>query len=477
MRRSRRHFRTVLLLCLLLSTLGATLPGLGGPSYEIDLDVAWDTGTFAGTLRVTTENATSAPLDELVFRLFPNDAAIYGEAWLEVLGVSAGGTPLSIRAQSNSTVLPAILPSPLEPGQTTSLVLQFHGQAGGSPETVTDGSTGYGILTRNDRSFVLTAFYPILAVVDDTGWRIGETCGLGDALWAESSDYDVTVSTSPAAAPAATGRLLSSVSEEGAGLAIHRFRATAVRDFALVLTQGYAQAELQTGSHTLRSWFSPTEEAATERTLTIASQSVSVFERRIGPLAYEEIDLVGVPLHRAAGVEFSGLILLSSARARNPSETFYEILVSHEMAHQWFYASVGNDPTLHPWLDEGPATYLSNLYLEEAGDPAAAAFEVRDWQQTYGRIRHSHAHLSIGEPTCRFARSTAYGAYAYSGGAWFLHSIRQVIGDDAFFEGLSSYYAMFFERIATPSDLFDAFDLAAGYPLHDVYETFGFVRD
>jgi len=37
----------------------------------------------------------------------------------------------------------------------------------------------------------------------------------------------------------------------------------------------------------------------------------------------------------------------------------------HETAHQWWFASVGNNQALEPWLDEALATYSERLFYEK----------------------------------------------------------------------------------------------------------------
>ncbi len=457
-----------LLVCPIVLLLCFGVLGDASPSYEIDLAVDWDTGTFTGLSRVTFANGTDDPLDEIVFRLFANDQRIYGAASTRVIAARFRGDPLTIDTRADPTVLSVTLPAPLASGQTASLVLEFDGVAAPS---IAGAAEGYGILAKNPQSFVLTSFYPILGVLGDEGWQTAPTCGFGDALWSEAADYLVTVTTPIGLCPAASGRLLrSDVQTESV---VHRFIAESVRDFALVLLRDFEEAELQSGSLTLRSWFASSEAAASEPTLTIASGAAAIYERHIGPLLYDEIEFVGVPLARAAGVEFSGLILLSSSYAQRAFDPFYKIIVSHETAHQWFYAAVGNDPTLHPWLDEGPATYLSNLYLEAADRPAADA-EIRRWQDVYSRVARTYPDLTIGEPSCSYPASSAYGDFTYEGGAWFLHSVRNAVGDDAFFGALSQYYDEHIGGIGTPQALLAAFETASGRDLDTLYEAFGF---
>ncbi len=453
--------------------VGSTASGV--PQYEIDLNVNWDDGTFTGIARVTVENTAQTAIDELAFRLFANESEIYGTAAVRVLEASSAGETLALGVQSDATVLPVLLSTPLAPGQTTSLALRFGGIAAPSPLSAPPESTGYGILTKNPRSLVLTAFYPILAVLDEDGWLLDPTCGIGDVLWSAASDYSVTLRAIDAVSPATSGRLVSSETKDGHS--VHRFEAESVRDFSLVLTLGYEEAELQSGSTTLRSWFTPANRVASAAALEVASDALTVYERRIGPLPSPEIDIIEVPLYRVAGVEFSGLILVSSSYALRPSDRFYDIIVSHEMAHQWFYAVVGSRPADAPWLDEGLATYLSNLFLEEIRGEEAAATEIRRWQEAHRTGRLAHPDLRIASPACRFPDSFTYSAFVYDAAAWFFHSVRHEVGDEAFFHALHLYYAKNAGGIGTEATLLASFENACACDLGELYGAFGFGSD
>jgi len=445
------------------------------PQYEIELIVDWDSGTFTGTVHVTVENSAEAPIDEVIFRLFPNDGATYGDASIRVTDATLAGEPIELRTYGDPTILPIALPTPLDPTQTASLALRFEGIAGTSPLHANYDVTGYGILTKNPRSLVLTAFYPILAVLDSNGWSLDSPCGIGDALWSVASDYSLTLTVADVVAPVSSGHLVSSQREDGR--AVHGFTAKSARDFSIVLTLGYEEAELQSGSKTLRTWFTPTSRPAAERTLLTASAALSMYESRIGPLLQDEIDFVEVPLHRAAGVEFSGLILIASAYTPRPFDTFYDIIVSHELAHQWFYDAVGSDPAEHPWLDEGLATYLSNVFLEIARGEEVAGAEVRRWQDAFAATHTTYPNLAISDPSCSFPESSVYSTFVYSAAAWFHHSVRGEIGKDAFFDALSSYYFANVGEIGTPQELLTAFQDACACDLSDLFRAFGLIPE
>ncbi|MCX6100898.1 MAG: M1 family aminopeptidase, partial [Candidatus Bipolaricaulota bacterium] len=185
--------------------------------------------------------------------------------------------------------------------------------------------------------------------------------------------------------------------------------------------------------------------------------AVGIYSALFGALPYACVDIVEAPLQRAAGVEFSGLFLVSGANAANPQDPFFDVIVSHEMAHQWFYAAVGNDPTEEPWLDEALATYASNVFLSVAVSAAAAQGERAAWAAVYDRAQQVRPDLRVTSPVYEFPDSGTYSAFVYSGGAFELDALRREIGDDAFFAGLADYYVSHTAGIARGADLSASF--------------------
>jgi hypothetical protein len=464
-----RHLRRaalVLLACALWAQAATSRP-----AYRLDLAVDWDGATFAGSVEIVFENEADVPIDRIGLNLFANDATIYGEARLVLLGVAVGGIDVTLPVQTDPTYASLPLPRPVSPGQTESLVARFLGIAAPSPETSSlREASGYGILTKNTETFVLTAFYPMLAPAGRATVDAG--CGIGDRLWSESSDYAVTVHTTAAVGAAATGELL--FVESHGDVTVHRFQAVAARDFSIVLTREYEEAKAESAGVVLRSHFPAQSREASARALELACDAVSIYGSRVGPLPTSEVDIAEVPLQRVAGVEFDGLILVSASYARQPRDPFYDIIISHEMAHQWFYAAVGNDPAAEPWLDEALATYLSNVFLDEVRGEATAATERQRWDTSYTNCRRTDPSLAIGLPACAFPTSSLYAALVYDGGAWFLHAIRSEVGDVTFFSALSAYFAEHVGRVATTRDLLSAFEIACGCDLGALYESFGF---
>src|SRR5262249_9394248 len=127
-----------------------------------------------------------------------------------------------------------------------------------------------------------------------------------------------------------------------------------------------------------------------QQVLDAAARAFEYYEKLMGPYPYTELDVVEAPLYGGAGgVEFPGLVtvssmlykdpdassddLLAQMMANNPAfEQILEFVVAHEVAHQWWNAVVGSNSKKYPFVDEAMANYSAVLYFEHYYGRAAA---------------------------------------------------------------------------------------------------------
>jgi hypothetical protein len=462
----RSSCRGSFVLALLLAFAGASDASGSPPAYRIALDVNYAEGTFRGELALAYENHSNAPLEEVFFRLYGNERSLYGAASLDVGEVRADGESVLVSLFADDTVLWVPLVRPLAPGASVEITLSFLGRAAlALPEGGFSSETEYGLLLKSPHVLTLTAFYPSVAPYTEEGWAIDPVSALGDASFADSATYDLTlrVESGVTVIPVADHAMA-----DPDGRTRHTFHRDMLRDFPLVLVDDGRQPLVTAADGvTLRSWFSPQHAQAADIALQRGAAAIEAFSSRFGALPYEVVDMVEVPLQRVAGVECSGLFLVSAAYAARPRDVFFDIIVAHEMAHQWFYAVVGNDPTEEPWLDEALATYASNILLA-AISPTAAQSERSTWAALYDRARRDYPDLRVTSPLYDFPDSAAYSAFVYGGGALELDAIRRDVGDEPFFQGLAEYYADHALAIASSADLFASLSRACSCPLSSV---------
>ena len=188
------------------------------------------------------------------------------------------------------------------------------------------------------------------------------------------------------------------------------------------------------------------------------------------PFPFPKYEMVLIPGFAYGGMEHAGCTFLREEsvifRSAPTADNLLgrQILVLHELTHQWF----GDFTTMRwfddLWLKEGFAQYMAYKTL--------AALRPNDniWQHFYESIKP--AAYAIDEtrgttpiyqdiPNLDDAKS-AYGAIVYSKAPGVLKQLNYVLGDEAFRRGLQIYLAQHPYGNATWSDLIAAFESASG---------------
>jgi hypothetical protein len=372
------------------------------PDYQVELTGNASGTSWSGRETVAFTNTSSVVLPE-----------IYLRAWGNVHDCSAVKVSIGV---TDCTVVKVPLPSPLKPGQRTSVSFDVS-------MTAPNREDHFG------RSGAFSFFgnaLPVLAVHDADGWHLDPDVGIGESFYTVAADFTVQFHH-----PTGLGVPSTGTTTDGVTIAKQ------VRDFAWAAGP-FATSELTSpGGVKIRTWSTPSVDATGLG--AEAAAAVDDFGRRFGTYPYGELDLVVNDRWTSfSGMEYPGFVLLIAP----------ESPVVHEVAHQWWYGIVGNDEYADPWLDEAFATYASDVH---AGDhrpgcwpgslPTAITRDMGYWG----------------------AHQTSYGVYVYTYGSCALHELERVIGGPAMARMLAAYAKAHWYGVSTPAD-FRAAAQAAGVP-------------
>ena len=439
-------------------TIDATLSlaRIGGIDGAIDAAPA----TVAGTLDLRYVNGTGTALSELYLRLYANDARYdQGDAdgGTVLRDVAVDGSPVSPELSVDDTVARLPLPTPVPPSGGAHVTLAFTTTVPSSDDFFSsqfnaEPATG---------TVALSHWYPMLAGYDPAfGWVLDPVSRFGDLVFADIALYDVTLS-----APDNLVLIVSGVEQDETDLGdeIRREYVTGpAREFGLIVDDNFAAVSRVIDGTTVTSYFNPEHESGGQAALDYGEQALALFGDLFGPYPYAELDLVEWPMHGAGGFELPQMVWLDTSlyddlRAQPGGPL--ELVVAHEVAHQWWYGLVGNNHYAHAFLDEGLASYSEVLYIEREYGP-----ETADWWLS----RLPAPDEVVDQPTVAFGHR-AYSETVYGKAALGMAALRAEIGDAAFFGALRDYAARMRFAVATPIDLRAAFERASGRDVSEAW--------
>lgn len=154
----------------------------------------------------------------------------------------------------------------------------------------------------------------------------------------------------------------------------------------------------------------------------------------------------------------------------------YDYIIAHELAHQWWGDLVTLTDWADIWLNEGFATYSDALWVENLYGLEGLKSRMADFKYQY-MIRHEGQDHPLYDPPL----GHLFCEIEYEKGAWVLHMLRFVVGDDNFWQILKEYAQLYAYSNASTEDFqavceqifgadlgwfFDQWIYEAGYPVY-----------
>ena len=475
--------------------------------YKIDLSLDYANRKYTGTERVRWVNRGDRATGNLIFHLYSN-ARIQGyvapqkadEPRLEIVEVKSADskTPLPFTLEDDNTVLRVNLREDVQPQGSVEVVVKFRGEV---PEIDPDetglvahvmqqvsAAIGGARELRRPRDInflcrgvmLLGTSYPVLAGRDGEEWLRRMDPGVGDATIADVADYEVNIDAPQGISIFAPVESKQVATQEGR--AVSTFVAENLRDFAVVAGTNMTAEERVISGIKIRSIYRSEHEVAAKRALNIASDAVTVYIRRIGPLPLRMISLIDAPLVTTlSNAEFSGFAAIASAfyvnfdspavssmpdiirEQRASVEESLEWTVAHVVAHQWWGVTVGSDPGRVPVLDESLANWSALVYYREMYGEQKANIALDEQLRGVYKLYRTFGgeDLEANLPAKSYRNTFQYSAIVTGKGALMFEALRKLLGNEKFFAALRSYYDVNQFEIADLDDLRSAFAASA----------------
>lgn len=472
--------------------------------YQIHLKLDFDALSYSGNERVVWVNQGEHATAVLYFHLYSNlrpdpetppvnagpETGEIEEPRIDITEVrsAADGTSLSYSIDDQGTTLRVNLRDQVAPGGSTEVLIGFKGSV---PEIDPD-ETGLpahvvkqvSAALRGDREMrrprdlnfrcrgvmLLGTSYPVLAVRNGDEWLRKLEPSVGDVIFNETADYEVKIDA------AAGVTVFTSASEEtkANGGKTLVFSGPTLRDFAIIAGRNLRSEQSQVGDTTVRSVFIPEHERIGKRVLTMAEDSLRIFNSKFGPLPFRSVTIAEAPLVAGLGSkEFAGLEIIASAyyvdfdspsmrnlpeiiREQRPSvEESLEWSVAHLTAHEWWGRAVGNDPAREPVLDEAMASWSALLYFREIYGEKKVALVLEDQLQGVYRLYRTFGgeDMDANRPSRDYRNTFQYAAVVTTKGALMFVELQRLLGEEKLLAALRNYYRTNFLEIAELDDL------------------------
>jgi hypothetical protein len=113
------------------------------------------------------------------------------------------------------------------------------------------------------------------------------------------------------------------------------------------------------------------------------------------------------------------------------SSAYYQSIIAHELGHMWYGDMITCENWHEIWMNEGFASYTEAVWFESQGT-----------FQDYINYMNGMRYTSGGTIYCQDTTSVwaIFTSRVYDKGAWVLHMLRHVVGDQTFWDILAAYY-------------------------------------
>ncbi|MBA3350173.1 MAG: M1 family metallopeptidase [Actinobacteria bacterium] len=377
----------------------------------------------------------------------------------QVTDVQVAGTRK--RSTLEDTALTVALPRPLRPRRRVGLAIRLEARLPRWPER-------FGVW---DDRILLGNWIPTVAVREHGAWRLDEFSGIGDPFYSEVADYRVNLELDDALGVVGTGDLTGIAATDGRRRRVWTFTSRATRDAAFAVSASFQGLEQRAGGTLVRSWYRADERERGASNLETAVEAMRDFGRRFGELPYDEVDIVETGGY-LGGMEYPGVVFTSDSssvlagvpllgdlfRHAGFDAAQERYVVGHEVAHQWWYAAVGNDQIEEPWLDEAFAEMSTRLWLRRAdGDD-------RVFRTVNGAAGVPARPGVISAGVEDFGSNSAYSEAVYLAGANLLIELRERLGAAAWDKVMRTWYRRTTLEIGTVEEFIDTVSDVAGAP-------------
>jgi hypothetical protein len=352
-----------------------------------------------------------------------------------------------------------------------------------------------------EQSYQITQWYPKPAVYDKNGWNPIPYLNQGE-FYSEYGSFDVSITLPENYIVGATGDLQTAseidfmnakASETLKELPKYteieddkvdrklwkfppsserkktiRFTQKNVHDFAWFADKRYlvlkGEVELPHSNRTVTSWalFTPQNANLWQHAIEYINDGTYYYSLWNGDYPYNQVTAVDGTISAGGGMEYPNVTVIGNVG----TDQDLEIVIVHEVGHNWFYGILGSNERVHGWMDEGMNTvnemrymqtkYPDNYYLSNMLLGGAFHFNDLDHHDSGDFSYRLIAGFGEDEPiethSADFS-SINYGIIMYQKTGLVFHYLKDYLGDDKFNQVMQTYFDTWKFKHPQPEDM------------------------
>jgi aminopeptidase N len=214
----------------------------------------------------------------------------------------------------------------------------------------------------------------------------------------------------------------------------------------------------------IRNFYSAGLDETVRQPFARQGEMLALYSDLFGPYPFPVYGSMIIDTRMETALEAQTLSLYGTDQLDLEDIPLTEQLVAHELAHQWFGDSVSVADWGDIWLNEGFATYAEALWLEHLGGEEA----LDKWvQENYDYVVEAGDEMI---PPGAVTADDLFNEGVYCRGGLTLHAPRQEVGDETFFEILSTYYDRFEGGNVRTADFIAVAEEISGQDLQDFFD-------
>ena len=364
------------------------------------------------------------------------------------------------------------------------------------------------------QSYQITQWYPKPAVYDQNGWNAMPYLNQGE-FYSEFGSFDVKITIPANYVVGATGELQTASEvaflsdkanesnkklekllqqekdrsknfpESATEWKTIQFKQDRVHDFAWFADKRFlvlkGEVVLPHSKDTVTTWamFTPQNAKLWANSLEYLHDGTYYYSLWNGDYPYKHVTAIDGTISAGGGMEYPMITVIGNAS--NKEEL--EVVIVHEVGHNWFYGILGSNERVHGWLDEGLNTlnemrYVQTKYPDNtrfSDMVAGGRFHLNDLDHhDSGDIMYrSLASFGLDQPLETHSddfSSFNYGAIMYQKTGVIFYYLMDYLGAEKFDAAMSAYYQQWKFKHPQPTDLRKVLETETGKDLSWLFE-------